>query len=521
VDRSIGSSLDVAPAMLERRDSWLDRATTGAVVGVAAWVVACVIVVPLLGGHGAQWDAVGLRSAFPALVGWMFLGFVLGAIANAVIASGRLPRRRSGATAPVRARIVIVGGGFAGLSTASALEHTYTLDRGIEITLVSDTNALLFTPMLAEVADGSLEPAHIGSPLRTALRQTTFVRGRVTALDVRRRVVVIGDRELPYDHLVIALGAVSRYLGLTNVERHALDFKTLHDAMAVRDRVVEMFERADGLPPSDERRSLLTFVVAGGGFAGAELAGALNDFARGILAAYPTLGEGDVSVVVVNARDRILPELSASLAAYALARMRARGVRFVLSARVKDASATSVTLDTGEVVGAATLVWTAGTAPNPLVATFGLPCDKRGALEVSLALAVRDHPGIWALGDCAGVSDARTKQPCPPTAQFAIREASTVAENIRRTLDGVPLRDFQFTSLGALCVVGFQTACAELSIPFSSKSVRFSGFFAWLMWRGIYLAKLPGRERKLRVLIDWTIEVFFPRDIVQTAESTP
>lgn len=160
-----------------------------------------------------------------------------------------------------------------------------------------------------------------------------------------------------------------------------------------------------------------------------------------------------------------------------------------------------------------------GNGAEPLVATFGLPCDKRGALEVSQTLAVRDHPGIWALGDCAAVSDARTKQPCPPTAQFAIREASTVAANICATLDGTALRDFRFMSLGALCVVGFQTACAELSIPFSAKSVRFSGFFAWLVWRGIYLAKLPGSERKLRVFIDWTIEVFFPRDIVQTAES--
>jgi len=162
--------LDVAPYMFETRNSWLDRAAAGATVGVAAWVVARVILLPLLTAHGAQWSDVGLRSAFPALVGWMFLGFVLGAIANAVIASGRLPRRRSGATAPVRARIVIIGGGFAGHSTASALERTYALDRSVEITLVSDTNALLFTPMLAEVAGGSLEPAHIGSPLRTALR---------------------------------------------------------------------------------------------------------------------------------------------------------------------------------------------------------------------------------------------------------------------------------------------------------------------------------------------------------------
>jgi NADH dehydrogenase len=164
-------------------------------------------------------------------------------------------------------------------------------------------------------------------------------------------------------------------------------------------------------------------------------------------------------------------------------------------------------------------VWTAGTAPNPLLKSQPFERDKRGAVKVDFTLAVPGHPGVWALGDCAAVNDAKTGKPCPPTAQFAIREAATVARNIAAQLGGRPLKNFHFDSLGALCVVGHQTACAELSVPFArSKSVRFSGLLAWLMWRGIYLSKLPGMERKIRVLMDWTIELFFPRDIVQTID---
>jgi NADH dehydrogenase len=177
-----------------------------------------------------------------------------------------------------------------------------------------------------------------------------------------------------------------------------------------------------------------------------------------------------------------------------------------------------VTLSDGE-IQAETLVWTAGTAPNPLVQALPLEKDKRRALVVDRTLAVPGRPGLWALGDCAAVIDAKTQKPCPPTAQFALREARVLAKNIRAHIEGRSLREFHFDSLGALCVVGHQTACAELSVPFArNKSVRFSGLLAWAMWRGIYLSKLPGLERKIRVAMDWVVELFFPRDIVQTIE---
>lgn len=302
------------------------------------------------------------------------------------------------------------------------------------------------------------------------------------------------------------------------MEKLAFDFKTLVDAIRIRNHVIEMFERADREDDPAVRKSLLTFVIAGGGFAGVELAGSLNDFARGILADYPRLRNEDVRVLLVHSRDRILPELSESLGRYAQSRMEARGIEFRLNTRLADARPGMVVLNDAE-VPSETLVWTAGTSPNPLSKSLPVEKDKRGAVIVDAALAVRGYAGVWALGDCAAVVDARSGRPCPPTAQFALREAATLARNIRATLQGRPTKGFHFDSLGALCVVGHQTACAELTVPFArSKSMRFSGLLAWLMWRGIYLGKLPGLERKVRVLVDWTVELFFPKDIVQTID---
>jgi len=383
--------------------------------------------------------------------------------------------------------------------------------------------------MLAEVAGSSLEAGHISTPLRTSLHFATFIRGRVKAIDLEKRCVLLEmeaaegmdpepARELEFDHLVLALGAVSNYHGLSGVEKHSFNFKTLLDAIRIRNHVIEMFERGDRESNEDARRAMLTFVVAGGGFAGVELAGAMNDFARGILADYPNLRPEEVRVILVHSRDRILPELSEGLGEYARRSMEARGVQFKLGVRLLDARPGVVALSDGE-IPALTLVWTAGVAPNPLLATLPYERDKRGAVKVESTMAVPGAPGIWAVGDCAALNDGKTGKPCPPTAQFAIREAATLARNLKAALEGRPTKPFHFDSLGALCVVGHQTACAELTVPFArEKSLRFSGLLAWLMWRGIYLSKLPGLERKVRVLLDWTTELFFPKDIVQTID---
>jgi NADH:ubiquinone reductase (H+-translocating) len=501
--------------------SAIDRAMTCAALGLPFWATINVILLPLVTGQQPQWTAEKMRALFPALICWLLFCFFLGILSQA---AREVAKYFLGPESPVRAislpekatQVVILGGGFAGVTTAEHLEKQFRADPTISFTLISETNSWLFTPMLVEVATSGLEPTHITTPLRTSLKRTRVLRGRVTSIDLERRQVHLNDEGpqtgLHYDHLVLALGSVSNYPGNPAVAENALEFKTLADAMRLRNHVIDVFERADSELDPGRRRALLTFVVAGGGFSGAELAGGVNDFARGIIADYPNLSTDDLRIILVHSRGRILPELSDSLANYAMQRMRERGVIFKLNTRVTNARPGSITLSSEEEIPTETFVWTAGATPNPILKELPIKHDSRGAVLVDRTLAVPDYGNVWALGDCASVPDTKTGRTCPPTAQVATREAVVLAHNIRACLLGRPLKPFCFKSLGTLCIVGYHTACAEI------RGLKFSGLFAWLLWRGIYLSKLPGLERKVRVLTDWTLELFFPRDIVQTID---
>ncbi len=351
------------PRLIGADGAAADRAMTAAAFGLPIWGAINVILLPLFAGTTPQWTAEGMRALFPALVGWLLFGFALGLLTTSVV---RLTERFFGAapaapaqkTPAVKTRVVILGGGFAGVTTAINLEKQFRRDPSVAFTIVSETNALLFTPMLAEVAASSLEPTHISTPLRSSLRRTAVMRAHVSGVDLEQRCVQLSDREetLPYDHLVLALGAVSKAPPGDGIAEHAIEFKTLSDAMRIRNHVIDAFDRADAEHDVEKRRALLTFVVAGGGFSGAELVGGLNDFTRGMLADYPNLSADELRIVLVHSRDRILPELSAPLADYALERMRARGVTFALSARVSAARPGVVVLKrkTPEGTGAAT-----------------------------------------------------------------------------------------------------------------------------------------------------------------------
>jgi len=411
-------------------------------------------------------------------------------------------------------RIVIVGGGFGGAAVAARLEHLFRRDPDMELVLFDRENFSVFTPLLPEIPSGALEPKHIVSPLRARLRRTSVRQAEVRAIDVGRRVVVAGhcpmcaEYVVEYDYLVLALGSVTNFFGLPGVAARARTMKSLADGAGLHDLVIGKFEHADLDPDPAARRQLLTFVVAGGGFAGVETAAELNDFVRSAGRYYPRIGAEDVRVVLVHPGDRILPEVSPSLSSYALKKLASRGVEVLLKTRIAGCDDDGVHLSNGDALPSHTLVWTAGVSANPLLDELDLPRDAGGRVRVDTTLAVVERPGVFALGDCAAVRDGVTGKLYPPTAQYAIREGKTVADNVAAAIRGGAPRHFRYQPLGMLASLGRHSAVAEVL------GLQFSGFFAWWLWRTIYLMKLPGFERKARVMIDWTLDLFFPRDIV-------
>jgi NADH dehydrogenase len=437
-------------------------------------------------------------------------------------ATGSAPQGRR--EADIKHRVVVLGGGFAGVYTAKYLTRVLGKRRDVHVELLSEENYFVFQPLLPEVAAGSISPNHVVNPIRDLVPNAQFRWCRIVVVDTLQKVVRVAQGEgrelidVPYDHLVFALGKVSDFASMPGVAEHALPMKDLEDAFRLRNHVFRCLELADVEPDPAEKQALLSFVVAGGGFSGVETVGELSVMLRRTIRNFHNVDLKEVRLSLVHSRDLVLQEMAPELGRAADKMLRERNVEMILKARVRAATRHGVYLSTGRFLPTRTFICTVGNAANPVVKDIlgrggfaeGL-VDGRGigVFETDLTLACKGRPGYWAVGDNAGVPDPITGGLCPPTAQYAIREAKACAQNIVAAIDRQPLREFRFRSFGMLASLGRRAAVADIM------GIRFSGFLAWCAWRAFYLSRLPGMVRRVRVALDWILDVFFPRDIAQ------
>ncbi|MBX5468454.1 MAG: NAD(P)/FAD-dependent oxidoreductase [Thermoleophilaceae bacterium] len=414
--------------------------------------------------------------------------------------------------------VVIAGGGFGGLYAARRLEHVLPPESA-RITLVSDTNFLLYTPLLPGAASGTLEPRHVVVPLRSELHRTDIRFGWVTGADpalseLRYRTLDGRSETLRYDHLIVALGSVSRVLPIPGLADHGLGFKTISEAIALRNRVLVNLEVAEASESPEQRREYLTFVFVGAGYAGVEGIAELQDFVADVIERYPRARLEGTRWIIVEAEDRIMPEIDPGLADFATRELQARGIEVRTGTRVSAVEENSVQLSTGERIPCRTVCWTAGVKPPAIVRELGLPLTERGRIDVDATMRVRGHRNVWAIGDAAAVPDpaARGTRPSPPTAQHAIRQGRRVAENVAATLGKGRVRPFRYRTLGVFVDMGRHKAVAQMF------GLKLRGFPAWWAARTYHLAMMPGASRRLRLLIDWTVALLFERDSAELGQ---
>ncbi len=393
--------------------------------------------------------------------------------------------------------MLVVGGGFAGAYVAR-------LVRGRSATIVSPENYMLYTPLLPEAASGTLEPRHTVVPLRVMCPRAELLLARVESVDLAARIATAAGRTICWHDLVLALGAVPRTVPVAGLAEHALAFKSLPDAVALRNHVLQQLEAADAALEDEERERCLTFVFVGAGYAGVEALAELSDLVEEALRWYPRLRSTRRRWVLVDAAPRILSEIPPPLGEYAARELAARGVEIHVGTTLERTSGDEVVLGDGTRIAMRTLVWTAGVAPHPLLREWGVPLDERGRVEVDEFLRVRGHEHVWALGDCARVPNTRSDTPDPPTCQHALRQARRLAKN----LSGEP-RSYGYRMLGQVATLGRHKGIAEVL------GLRLRGFPGWWVTRTYHLYQLPLAQRKLRVVVDWTVALFFRRDVVE------
>ena len=423
-------------------------------------------------------------------------------------------------------QVVIAGGGFGGFYAARALERLLPA-QSTHVTLVNEANFLLYTPLLPGAAGATLDPRHVVVPLRSQLRCTDLVIGAVTGADPARHALQVRridgqELELAYDHLVVALGSVSRTLPIPGLAEHGIGLKSLSDATALRNQVLNCLDIAESVEDPLRRVEYLGFVFVGAGYAGVEGLAELQDFAAQTIELYPRCRAQGMRWVLVEARERIMQEVPATLSRFAEHELRGRGIEVRTQTTLRGVTANGVELSDQESIPARTVVWTAGVKPSPVVSRLGLPLDREGRVIVDRTMRVDPaslpSPGpslaggarareVWAIGDCAAVPDAsRAGQPCPPTAQHAIRQGRQVARNVAATLGGGTPRPFRYRTKGVVAELGRNKAVAI------TLGVRWRGFPAWLIARTYHLLLMPGLGRRLRLLVDWNVALLFGRD---------
>ena len=407
--------------------------------------------------------------------------------------------------------VVIAGGGFGGLYAARQLERRLPR-QSARITLVTDANFMLYTPLLPGAAAGTLEPRHVVVPLREELHSTDIHLARVTGADPalnELHVLTIDGREesVRYDQLIVALGSVSRVLPIPGLAEHGLGFKTIAEAIALRNRALLNLEIAESLDDPEERQEYLTYVFVGAGYAGLEGIAELQDYVADVIERYPRCRLQGTRWILVEALDRVMQETPPSLAEFAARELRGRGLEIRTGTRVDAVEKDSVTLSTGETIPCRMVCWTAGVKPAPVVRELGLPLDGGGRIEVDATMRVRGHENVWAIGDAAAVPDPAKggEAPCPPTAQHALRQGRLVGENVAAVLGNGRVKPFRYKTLGVFVDMGRHKAVATML------GLKLSGFPAWWAARTYHLAAIPGLGRRMRLLVDWTVGLFFGR----------
>ena len=422
-------------------------------------------------------------------------------------------------------KIIILGGGFAGVECARQLESEFGDDPEIELVMISEDNFLLFTPMLPQVASGMIETRHIVLPIRTICQKTKFYEGRVKNIDPYGKLVTLwgtGDKRsisIHYDFLVVALGSETNFFGMADVEKNAYTMKTLNDAVMLRNRVIDMLEQAENETNPILRKSFLNFVVVGGGFAGIETAGELIDLLLDARKYYRTIHKEDLKVIVLEAMGEILPGFNKKLADFAKDKLIERGIDIRLKKAVTSFNGNEVTtksldetpkdsIDQSEIesIITKTLIWTAGVTPVNTIKRSMFKTEK-GKLIVNDFLEVPEFPGVFAIGDCALFVDPKTNRPFPPTAQIAEAQAKKAAINLISLIKNSEKEKFVYHSKGQMAIIGKRSGIATFL------GMNISGFLAWLIWRNVYLSKIPTFDKKTRVFLDWVIDLFFDRDI--------